>query len=167
MNGVDVALVILLLLCALRGSWRGVFRESFGFAAFLVGLWAALRWSDAAAGWLGSWLPAADLNPMALLGGGFVLVFVAVSTLLNLLGVAADQVFGRGALRIPSRLAGAGFAVAKGAVIAAGVLLFLQLFPVVKGIDRQILDSRLARPLVSTAESVLRAEWRPGAANAA
>lgn len=167
MNGVDVALVILLLLCALRGSWRGVFRESFGFAALLGGLWAALRFTEPAAAWLAGWLPAVDLNPMALTGAAFVLVFLAVSALLNLLGVAADQVFGRGALRIPSRLAGALFAAGKGAAVAAVALLFLQLFPVVKGLDDQIHGSRLARPLVTTAEAVLRAEWRPGAAGAA
>ena len=47
MNGIDVALVVLLLLCGLRGSWRGFFRESFGFAALLLGLLAALRGSPA------------------------------------------------------------------------------------------------------------------------
>ena len=52
MNGIDVALVVLLLLCGLRGSWRGIFRESFGFAALMLGLLAALRGADAGAEWL-------------------------------------------------------------------------------------------------------------------
>ena len=47
MNGIDVALVILLLLCGLRGSWRGVFRESFGFAALLLGLLGWFVWRSA------------------------------------------------------------------------------------------------------------------------
>lgn len=160
MNVIDLALVTLLLLCGLRGSWRGVFRESFGFAALLIGIWAALRFAGAGAGWLTARLPAADLNPAALLGIAFVGVFIAASTLVNLLGVAADQVLGRGALRLPSRLAGALFALGKGAAVAAFLLLFLQLFPVVKGLDRQILDSRLARPLVAGAEAALRSGWR-------
>ena len=41
MNGIDVALVVLLLVCGLRGSWRGIFRESFGFAGLVLGLLAA------------------------------------------------------------------------------------------------------------------------------
>jgi len=166
MNGIDVALVILLLLCGLRGSWRGLFRESFGFAALLIGVWAALHGADAGAGWLAGRLPGVDTNPAALLGVAFVAAFLLASTLVNLLGVACDQVFGRGALRIPSRVAGALFAVAKGAAVAAFVLLFLQLFPVVKGLDRQILDSRIARPLVSSAEAALRSGWRDGGATA-
>ncbi|MEO8601801.1 MAG: CvpA family protein [bacterium] len=164
MNGIDVALVILLLLCGLRGSWRGVFRESFGFAALLIGIWAALHGASIGAAWLAGRMPAADTNPTAMLGVGFVAAFLLASTLINLVGVACDQVFGRGPLGIVSRLAGALFALAKGAAVAAVVLLFLQLFPIVKGLDRQILDSRIARPLVSTAESALRSGWRDGAA---
>lgn len=163
MNLIDVALVVLLLVCGLRGSWRGVFRESFGFAALLIGLWAALRFADAGAAWLGERVPTADLNPTALLGAAFVAVFLVVSALINLLGVACDQIFGRGPLRIPSRIAGALFALAKGAAVAALALLFLQLFPVVKGLDRQILDSRIARPLVSGAQAALRSGWRDSA----
>jgi hypothetical protein len=106
------------------------------------------------------------MNQTALLGGAFVGVFVLVSTLISLVGVACDQVLGRGPLRIPSRVAGALFALGKGAAVAAFALLFLQLFPVVKGLDRQILDSRIARPLVSSAEAALRSGWRDGAAAA-
>jgi len=166
MNGIDVALVVLLLLCGVRGSWRGVFRESFGFAALLVGIWAALHGADAGAAWLAGRVPAADTNPTVLLGAAFVGCFLLVGTLVNLLGVACDQLFGRGPLRIPSRVAGALFALGKGAAVAAFTLLFLQLFPVVKGLDRQILDSRIARPLVSSAEAALRSGWRDGAAAA-
>jgi hypothetical protein len=83
---------------------------------------------------------------------------------MSLLGIACDQVLGRGPLRLPSRAAGAVFAAGKGAAIAALALLFLQLFPLVRGLDRQILDSRLGRPLVARAEQVLRAGWRDGAA---
>jgi uncharacterized membrane protein required for colicin V production len=164
MNAIDVALVVLLLLCGLRGSWRGVFRESFGFAALLIGIWAALHGAGAGAAWLAARLPASDMNATALLGGAFVVAFLVASTLVNVVGVACDQVFGRGPLRIPSRVAGALFALAKGAAVAAFALLFLQLFPVVKGLDRQILDSRIARPLVNSAEAALRSGWRNGAA---
>jgi uncharacterized membrane protein required for colicin V production len=167
MNAIDIALVVLLLLCALRGSWRGIFREGFGFAALLVGLLAALRAAEPTAAWIGTIAPVADVNPTAVLGAAFVGVFLVVSTLINLFGVAADLVFGRGALRLPSRAVGALFGVGKGAAVAACALLFLQLFPVIKGLDRKILDSRLARPLVSAAEATLRSEWHSGAPSGA
>ncbi len=162
MNGIDVALVVLLLLCGLRGSWRGFFRESFGFGALLLGLLAALRGAEAGASWLSGQSAAAELHGSALLGAAFVVIFLAVSAVVNLLGVAGDQLFGRGTLRIPSRVAGALFALGKGAAVLAFVLLFLHLFPVVPGIDQQIAGSRIARPLVSAAGAALRAGWRDG-----
>lgn len=164
MNGIDVALVVLLMVLALRGSWRGIFREVFGFAALVIGLLAALRYADAGAGWLSGYSWAADLNGPALVGTGFVVIFLLVSALINLIGVACDQLFGRGALQVPSRAGGALFGLAKGAAVLAFVLLFLQLFPVVPGIDRQIAGSRIARPLVSAAGAALRAGWRESAA---
>jgi uncharacterized membrane protein required for colicin V production len=164
MNAIDVALVILLLVCALRGTWRGVFREGFGFAALLLGVLVALRVANAGATWLSARTPAGELNGSALLGVAFVVIFMAVSTLINLVGIACDQLFGRGALRIPSRILGAGFALGKGAAVLALVLLFFHLFPVVPSLDQQITGSRLARPMVSAAGAALRAGWRNGAA---
>jgi membrane protein required for colicin V production len=164
MNPLDVALVILLLLSALRGTWRGFFRESFGFVALVLGLWAALRGAPAGAAWLAAHAPLADLNGTAVLGVAFVAIFLFVSTLLNLIGIASDQLFGRGPLRIATRAGGALFALAKGTAVLAFVLLFLQLFPIVPGIDRQIMDSRIARPMVSAAGAVLRSGWREGSA---
>jgi membrane protein required for colicin V production len=161
MNGIDVALVILLLFCALRGTWRGLFRESFGFAALLIGLLAALRGAEAGAEWL-SHAPLGELSGTALLGAAFVGIFLAVSGLINLIGVACDQLFGRGALRVPSRVGGALFALGKGAAVLSFVLLFLHLFPVVPSIDRQIVGSRLAHPMVSAAGAALRTGWRDG-----
>lgn len=165
MNGIDVALVVLLLLCALRGSWRGLFREAFGFAALLLGIGAALRWADLVALHVGGYPLAADLSPTAVLGIAFVAVFLAVSTFVNLAGLACDQLFGRGALRLPIRVAGALFAAGKGAAVLAVALLFVQLFPIAPALDRQIATSRLARPMVSTAGAALRAGWRAGTAD--
>ena len=164
MNAIDVALVVLLLVCGLRGSWRGFFRESFGFAALVIGLLAALRGAEVGAAWLSGRAPTTELSGSALLGAAFVVIFLVVSALVNLIGVAGDQLFGRGTLRVPSRVAGALFAVGKGAAVLAFVLLFFHLFPVVPGIDQQISGSRLARPMVSAAGAVLRAAWRDGAA---
>jgi len=163
MNGIDVALVVLLLLSGLRGSWRGIFREAFGFLALVVGLLAALRGAPAGAGWLSAAAAGIGLNESALLGIAFVVIFLAVSTLITLVGVACDQFLGRGALRAASRASGAVFALGKGAVVLAFVLLFLHLFPVVPGIDQQIMTSRVGRPLVTAASAVLRAGWRAGA----
>ena len=48
------------------------------------------------------------------------------------------------------------FGLAKGGMLLAFVLLFLDLFPVVPEIKPQLRDSQLARPLVSVAETIVR-----------
>jgi uncharacterized membrane protein required for colicin V production len=59
-------------------------------------------------------------------------------------------------VRTFSRLAGAAFGLAKGGMLLAFVLLFLDLFPVVPEIKPQLRESQLARPLVSLAEAIVR-----------
>jgi membrane protein required for colicin V production len=158
MNGMDVALVVLLLLCALRGFWRGFFRESFGFAGFVLALAAALRFADAGAQLLAERLPASiELPATARSGVAFVAIFIAVQSVLNLLGLLIDRMVGSLFLRRASRVGGALFGLAKGGAVLAFLLLFLHVFPVVPGIDQRIMESRVAHPLVSMAGSVVRA----------
>ena len=165
MNGIDVALVVLLLILALRGSWRGIFRESFGFAALVVGLLAAVRYADAGAGWLSSYAWASELSGPALVGVAFVAIFLVVSAL--------DQSDRPRCATSSSGAARCGFPAVSVACSSRSpraprcsrfVLLFLQLFPVVPGIDRQIAGSRIARPMIAAAGAALRAGWRDGAA---
>jgi hypothetical protein len=127
-------------------------------------LLAALRGAETGASWLADHTWTGELSGPALAGAAFVLIFLVVSTVVNLVGVACDQLFGRGALRVPSRVGGALFAFGKGVAVFAFLLLFLQLFPVVPGIDQQIAGSRIARPMVAAAGAALRAGWRDGSA---
>ena len=160
MNGIDVALVILLLLCAGRGLWRGFFRESFGFLGLITGLVAALRLSDEGAAWLATYV---DVPAAARLGIAFVGIFILVHTVMNLFGFILDRLLGGVLLRRMSSAAGALFALAKGGAVLAFILLFLHLFPVVPGLDQRIMESQIARPMVSVAGSVIRAGLRQAA----
>jgi uncharacterized membrane protein required for colicin V production len=161
MNRIDVALVVLLLLCAVRGFWRGVFRESFGFLGLIAGLAAALRFAEVASTALSEAIPGWGALPEAArLGIAFVATFIVVQTFFTLFGYLLDRTLGSLAMRRISHAAGALFAIAKGGAVLAFVLLFLHLFPVVPGLDEPIMESRLGRPLVSAASSVIRAGLR-------
>jgi membrane protein required for colicin V production len=156
MNLIDVALVVLLLLCALRGFWRGFFRESFGFLGLIVGLGGALRFSDIGAAALVPYLP---LPSTALVGISFVGLFMVAYTALNLFGLLLERLIGSLMLQRANQLAGSVFAVAKGGAILALVLLFFHLFRV-PALDQRIMESRVARPLVAAAESIIHAGLR-------
>ena len=157
MNPVDIALLALLGVCAIRGFWRGFFRECFGFFGLVAGIAAALRFADEGAAVVAGYieLPRATGSAVAFIG-----IFMLVHTLTSLVGLLLDQLASTATLRGVSRLAGAAFGVGKGGAVLAFVLLFLHLFPVVPVLDQQIRESRIAPPLVSLAGNVIRAGLR-------
>jgi uncharacterized membrane protein required for colicin V production len=158
MNRIDVALVVLLLLCAVRGFWRGVFRESFGFVGLIAGLVAALRFSEAASTSLAGAIPGWGALPdAARLGVAFVATFTVVQTFFSLFGYLLDRTVGSISMQRISHAAGALFAIAKGGAILAFLLLFFHLFPVVPSLDQPIMESRIGRPLLTAASSIIRA----------
>lgn len=153
MTSVDVAVAVLLALFALRGYWRGFFRESFGFAALVVGVLAALRFTPAGEAALQPYLKLPSPIPA---GVAFVAIFVAVHTLINFLGVLLDWAAGAPTLRWINGIAGAVFGAGKGAAVLAFLLLFLHLFPIAGTVEAQIMRSSLGRQLVAGASTFLR-----------
>ncbi len=153
MNGVDLALGILLSVCALRGFWRGFFRETFGLLALIGGVAAAVQLAPFGSVILQRYtqLPAAVDAGLA-----FVAIFVIVHTAVNLIGVLLDRLTGALFLRGLNRLGGALLGAGKGAAVLGLVLLFLHLFPVIPELDGQIMNSAIGRPLVSVAGNVIR-----------
>lgn len=153
MNGVDLALGFLLLLCALRGYWRGFFRESFGLFALVGGIGAAIKFASLGAGVVQHYL---RLPPPVDAGVAFVVIFVAVHTVVNFVGVLLDRLTGALFLRGINRLAGAALGAGKGAAVLGLILLFLHLFPFVPELDGQIMSSTIGRPLVNAAGNAVR-----------
>ena len=96
-------------------------------------------------------LPPAAARPVA-----FALLFIAAVVTANLLGVVADRLVRALLLGGVNRLAGAAFGCAKGAAVAAFLLLVLQRVIPSRDVHDLIGRSMLARPLVGVAENVLR-----------
>jgi membrane protein required for colicin V production len=159
MTAIDIALILLLLVCAARGFWRGLIREFFGFTALVAGVTAALLFTEAGAAAVGRSvdLPLPTRTAIAFLG-----VFMLVHVTITLAGLMLGRVFGASTLSGVGRLAGAAFGVGKAALVLAFVFLFLELFPVLPRIDSQMRDSRFVRPLASVAGNILRAGLRDG-----
>jgi uncharacterized membrane protein required for colicin V production len=93
-------------------------------------------------------------------GIAFVATFIVVQTFFSLFGYLLDRTVSSIAMNRMSHAAGALFAIAKGGAILAFVLLFFHLFPVVPSLDQPIMESRLGRPLLTAASSMIRAGLR-------
>jgi membrane protein required for colicin V production len=153
MNGVDVALVVVLAACALRGWWRGFFRECFGLLALIVGVAAALRFT---AGGEAALQPHLRLPSPVGAGVAFVVIFVVVHGLMNAAGVLLSRLTQTGASGAINGAGGAVLGAGKGAVVVAFLLLFLHLFPLVSTLDPHVMGSAIGRPLVGAASSAIR-----------
>jgi membrane protein required for colicin V production len=153
MSSIDIALIGLLVLATLRGLWRGLIRECFGLVALIGGLVAALKLSNTGATAVGG---STGLPPATVAAVAFIVIFMVVHGGISLVGFALDRLTGS-RVRAFSRLTGGIFGLAKGGMLLAFLLLFLDLFPVIPEIKPQLRESQLARPLVSLAESIVRA----------
>ena len=158
MNGVDLALVFLLSISALRGYWRGFFRETFGLLALLGGIAVAIQFAAFGAGLLQQYF---RIPPPIDAGVAFVVIFILLHSAVNLIGVLLDRLASALFLRGVNRFAGAVLGAGKGAAILGLLLLFLHLFPLVPGLDQQVMDSTIGRPLVEAAGDAIRLGLQP------
>jgi uncharacterized membrane protein required for colicin V production len=152
MNRIDLVLVLLLVACALRGYWRGFFRECFAVLALVGGLVAASQFTALGEAWLQRY---GRLPAVVQTGLSFVVIFSLVHIAVNSLGVFIDRPARGWLMGGFTRLGGALMGTGKGLAVSALVLLFLHLFSVPR-LDEQIMSSRIGRPLVSAAGDVIR-----------
>jgi len=152
MNPVDLAVGTALAVFALRGYWRGFFRESFGVLALLGGLTAATRLSPAVSQRIESYAA----MPAVREGVAFVGTFMATYCVVTLIGYVLHRLAGAAAQGWANRLGGIAVGAGKGAALVSFVLLFLHLFPLIRSVDDRLAESRLASPLIAAAGSVVR-----------
>lgn len=154
MNAVDIVLVVVFGLCAVRGYWRGFLRELFGVLGLVVGGLAAVQLTPAGVQVLGQYL---TLPAPILTGVAFAGIFVIIHTAVTLVGLLFDRLARAVFLSGINRLAGAVFAAGKGAAVMALVLFGLHLFQRFPELDEQIMSSTIGRPLVQAAGELIDA----------
>jgi uncharacterized membrane protein required for colicin V production len=154
LNPVDLVLVALLAVCAVRGYVRGLFRETMGLAGLVIGGTAALVFARPGATFLHRFTGLGEVTDQVLAA---ILIFGIVNLLTHLLAVFLDRVARAAFLSGVTRVAGAVVAVGKGTVIVGLVLFFLESYVPFPTVAQAISKSTLGAPLVKTTANVLRA----------
>ncbi len=126
MNIIDPILLTLLFFFALRGYFKGLFRETFSLTGLLGGFVVAIRYDEAAAVlWSDYW----EISFIIVKALAFVALFFAVYFGFNLLG----WIFNRSAklffLRAFDRIGGIVVGTGKGAVVLALIVFLLSASP--------------------------------------
>lgn len=154
MNPVDLFLLIVLSICAIRGYVRGLFREIMGLAGFILGAVAAVSFYRPAASFLQEF---ADFGSA---GGPIVaaiLIFVVVNLLTHLAAVGLDRLAKAIFLSGLSRVMGAVVGMGKGAAVFGILLFFCRAYLPQSDVAEVIDSSTLGAPLADLAAVVFRA----------
>lgn len=133
MNFLDVAIVIILSYCLIRGIFRGFVKELSSIIGVLGGFYAAYTYYPLIARLFSRWI--SNISYLNILS--FLIIFCTVFIIISLLGVLIKYILRIAFLGWFDRICGAGFGIIKGVLIAAVILISLTAFlppgaPVVK-----------------------------------
>ena len=132
MNYLDIIIAIILLLFGWKGFRKGLIIEVVTLVAFVVGIWGAMHFSDFTADHLKDVM---EIDPKFLNTVAFVLTFVLLVILVNLIGWLLTKAVKAMNLGFFNRLGGAIIGLAKGLLLCSTFVLVinnLQWFGVVK-----------------------------------
>lgn len=154
MNIVDPILLFLLSLFALRGYFKGLFRESFSLAGILGGCIVAIRYDDPMAAFSAKYW---EVSPFILKVASFIALFFITYFIFNVIGWLLHRSEKLLFLQTVNRVGGIALGIGKGTAILALIVFFLSSSPWMPKKTRQSLDSSyLAPPLSEFARGMIR-----------
>ena len=148
MNYIDFIILLSVLIGAVHGAFKGFIHEVASLAAFILGIWGAVLFSDAMETYLcHRW----GLNNPYIDSIAFIFTFILIVIVVHLLGKLIDTMVKAAALDTLNRLLGAVFGVLRSLVILSVVFLFFQRiqdrYPIVP--VHKIEESRFYKPVVN------------------
>lgn len=154
MNFVDLSVLLFLSLFALRGYFKGFFREASSLLGFVIGLTVAVRYDEPlAALWKESW----DFSFILLRALAFLVLFLVVYILFSLVGWLFHRAAKLSAFQAADRVGGVALGAGKGAFVLALAVFFLVSFPLMPTKTKQRIDEAyLAPPLYHLGQELIR-----------
>ncbi|MFQ5541704.1 MAG: CvpA family protein [Candidatus Binatia bacterium] len=145
MSILDLILIFLLFLFAVRGFFKGLFRESFSLLGLFTGFLVAVQFYESASAlWQSYWKVSPVISKAIIFFALFFAVYFAFYMTGRSLHRSAKMIFLAGLNRVGGILLGAG----KGAAVLALILFLMGSSPVIsKKMRQRVDDSVLASPL--------------------
>jgi membrane protein required for colicin V production len=153
-NAVDIVLLCLLCLFALRGYVKGFFREVFSLAGLIVGFMAAARYNHTVATLSQEYW---ETSPFVLKGASFVAIFFAIYLSFNLLGWFFHHSERFLFLQTLNRAGGIVIGIGKGAAVMALIVFLMSSATwIPPSVREKIKTSVLTPSLFRLAELIIR-----------
>lgn len=154
MGTIDIVILACFLPAIFIGLKNGLIRQLVGLAVVILGIWLAVRFSDVVAAWLTA--AKITLEPFWAKALSFVLIFVAVALVLNLVGKLLEKVLDIAMLGWLNRLLGMVVGIATGALIIGTLIYLVNSANSLIGFipEEQIEQSRFYKPLLELVQQV-------------
>ena len=157
MNGIDIAILVILCGFLLKGLLRGLLKEVCSLAGLFVGAFLAFRYHGPLAEAL---LKQVDLPAEIAVAITFTVLFLATMIFFMVLGFLLSRIIKLLFLGGFNRLIGGLFGLSQGVLLLAVLLFALSLRPLPWGMDKVMKKAYLAPPFVDLGDAVLQGSQR-------
>ena len=138
MNYLDIIIGIILIIFALGGLKNGIIREAFSLAAFIGGIYGAIKLCDMVGQWLGKLINVSE-DLMSVIS--FIVVFIALALIINWLGNVIAGIIESVSLGFIDKLGGVAFGIAKGFLLVGIIILLLDFFGIKDTLNKETCES--------------------------
>lgn len=118
-NGIDVAIVAIVLLSMLTGLFRGFIKELIALCVWIAAFWLAFNYSSYLDPWLSSWIHDKSLRTIC----EFIIILFAILILGGIINAIIGSILRLSGLGGTDRLLGMVFGFARGVFIVAFLML--------------------------------------------
>lgn len=152
MNGIDIAILVILCGFLLKGLLRGLLKEVCSLAGLFAGAFLAFRYHGPLADTL---LKTVDLPAQVAVAITFTVLFLATMTFFLVLGFLLSRFVKLLFLGGFNRLIGGLFGLFQGVLLLAVVVFALSLRPLPWGMSKMMKEAYLTPPFVALGSAVL------------
>jgi membrane protein required for colicin V production len=157
MNGIDIAILVILCGFLLKGLLRGLLKEVCSLAGLFVGAFLAFRYHGPLADTL---LDQVAVPTQIAVAITFTVLFLTTMIFFLVLGFLLSKFVKLMFLGGFNRLIGGVFGLAQGALLLAVVLFAVSLKPMPWGMDKTLKRAYLAPPFVELGDAILKGSQR-------
>ena len=145
MNYLDIIIAIVLFLFGFKGFRKGLIIEVVTLLAFAIGIYGAMHFSEFTASHLQEFV---EVNPKHLDTIAFVLTFILLVILVNLIGRAVTNLIKAMNLSFFNKLGGAVFGVAKGVLLCSIFVMVLNNFQLIGVVKPEVREQSKLYPYI-------------------
>ena len=145
MNYLDIIIAIILLLFGVKGFRKGLIIEVVTLLAFAVGIYGAMHFSDFTAEHLKEFM---EINPKYLNTTAFVLTFILLVILVNIIGRMVTKLIQAMNLGFFNKLGGALFGIAKGVLLCSIMVMVLNNFQLIGIVKPEVREQSKLYPYI-------------------